>query len=234
MNTQKTMNKKFKLLIIGIAIIFISLWIVSSIFLPRGGDEKVTVKIPRGSSAGKIGQILHDDGIIRSAFGFKLMVKLARKGADLKPGAYILTPSMSPSEVMAKIVKGETSSKWLTIPEGYTIRQIADKIEEEGFGKSGKFYALAKFNGKSFKTSFPNPGNSLEGYLFPDTYLFPTGISEKDIINEMLDCFATKVYDPLKKDILSSDMNLHDIITLASLIEREARVAKDRPLISEV
>ncbi|MHB0999312.1 MAG: endolytic transglycosylase MltG [Armatimonadota bacterium] len=221
-------------LIIVLACAFILIWFISLLFLPRGGSEKITVKIPKGSSAGEIGRILQDEGIIRSGFGFKLMAKFSGKGVKMKPGAYILSPSMSPSAVMDKIVRGDASSRWLTIPEGFTIAQIADKVEEEGFGKSGIFRSLARYEGGSFQTAFPSPGDNLEGYLFPDTYLLPTGGTESDIILTMLDCFNKKAYEPFAADIQVSGMGFNDIITLASLIEREARVAEDRPLISAV
>lgn len=215
-------------------ILILIVWLLVIMFLPPERSKDLTVSIPKGSSAGDIGQILADQGVIRSAFGFKLMVRIKRIGSDLKPGAYNFQPNMTLSAVIGKIARGDSVSKWLSIPEGFTIRQIADRIKEEGFGNSSRFYSLAKFNGESFQTAFPSPGRSLEGYLFPDTYLVPIGMTEADIIREMLDCFNRKVYEPLADEIRASGMSLHDIVVTASLIEREARVPEDRPLISAV
>lgn len=225
--------KNKKNILIAAAFVLI-LWIFLIMFIPQGGSRKITVSIPRGFTAGDIGHLLVEKGIIRSAFGFKLLVRLKHSSSTLKPGAYNLDPSMSPLSVIDKIARGDSVSRWLSIPEGYTIRQIADRIEKERFGNASRFYSLAKFEGKSFPTEFPNPGESLEGYLFPDTYLVPTGVSEADIIRIMLDCFNRKAYKPLANEIQTSGMSLHDIVVMASLIEREAKVAKDRPLISAV
>ncbi|MHB1458486.1 MAG: endolytic transglycosylase MltG [Armatimonadota bacterium] len=224
-------NKRNILVVAAFAFI---LWTFMIMFVPRGGSGKITVNIPKGSTAGDIGQILAEKGVIRSAFGFKILVRIKHSSSNLKPGAYNLDPSMPPSAVIDKISRGDSVSKWLSIPEGYTIRQIADRIEEEGFGNSSRFYSLAKFQGKSFQTAFSNPGESLEGYLFPDTYLVPIGMSEADIIREMLGCFDRKANKPLADEIRASGMSLHDIVVTASLIEREARVPEDRPLISAV
>ena len=226
------MKNKRNILVV-VAFVFI-LWTLIIMFIPRGGSGKITVSIPKGSTASDIGRILAEKGVIRSAFGFKMLVRFKHNSSKLKPGAYNLDPSMSPSAVIDKIARGDSVSKWLSIPEGYTIRQIADRIEEEGFGNASRFYSLARYQGKSFQTAFPNPGESLEGYLFPDTYLVPIGMSEADIIREMLDCLNRKAYEPLADEIRASGMNLHDVVVMASLIEREAKVPKDRPLISAV
>lgn len=225
--------KNKKSILIAAAFVFI-LWIFIIMLVPHGGSRKITVSIPKGSTAGDVGRILVEKGVIRSSFGFKLLARIKQSSSKLKPGAYNLDASMTPSTVIDKIARGDSVSKWLSIPEGYTIRQIADRIEEEGFGNADKFYALARYQGKSFQTEFPNPGESLEGYLFPDTYLIATGLSEDEIIRQMLDCFNSKVYKPLANEIQSSGLNLHDTVVVASLIEREAKVAKDRPLISAV
>lgn len=227
------MKKSKRIILEVIAFAFI-LWMVIIMLVPQSSKHSVTVEIPRGSTAGDIAGILAGKGVIRSAFGFKLLVRIKQSGAAMKPGAYKLDRSMTPSAIIDKIARGDAVSKWLTIPEGFTVRQVADRIGEERFGRASRFYTLAHDKGADFPTVFRHPGSSLEGYLFPDTYLVSTGETEEGIIRDMLDCFNRKAYQPLAGEIQASGVNLHDTITLASLIEREARVPKDRPLISAV
>jgi len=219
----------------GLAVVVVvGYWVASAVLLPAGGSRVVIVQMPRDASAGDIGQILAARGVIRSAFGFRLLARVAGNSASLKPGAYKLSPSMAPLAVLGKISKGDAYALWITCPEGFTIRRIGERLEAEGAGDAERFYNLARFGGASFPTSFPHPSDSLEGYLFPDTYLAPVGEPEEKFIQEMLACFERKVAVPLAADISASGMSLHEIITLASLIEREAKIPKDRPLVSAV
>lgn len=227
------LNKKIILWSCLALAVIICLWLVQGM-LPVGGNSKKVVRIPSGTSASEVGGILKADGIIRSAFGFRLLARVTGKGTNLKPGAYELSPAMSPLAVINKIAKGDVCAKWVTVPEGFTILQIAERLGAEGLVESDAFLNRATQNGASYRTSFPHPADNLEGYLFPDTYLIPTGESADEIIQDMLNCFERRVAKPLADDLAKSDMSLHQIITLASLIEREARVPKDRPLISAV
>ena len=192
------------------------------------------VPIPRGSSAGDIGRILAAHKVIRSSLGFTLMARATGRSKGLKPGAYLLSPSMTPLEVMAKIANGDVCARWVTFPEGFTVRQMAERLAAEGFGNADRFLQMALYGGSSLTSSFHRPNSSLEGYLFPDTYLIPLGGSEEALIQEMLDCFDRKVVETLAAAMAKSDMSLHEVVTLASLIEREARIPKDRALISAV
>lgn len=209
-------------------------WVAVSMLTPVGGSETVNVQVPRGTSAAGLGRLLAGKGVIRSAFGFRLLARMSGKTAALKPGAYSLNTGMTPSAILEMIANGDVSARWVTIPEGFTVQQIGDRLQADGLADSAKFTDLALNNGASFHTSFQHPNSSLEGYLFPDTYLIPKGSSEEAIIQEMLKGFESKVAIPFSSEIAASGWTLHDVVTLASLIEREARVSKDRPLISSV
>lgn len=206
------------------------LWVIVAMFLPAGSGREVIVRIPRGSSAVFIARVLDKKGIIRSATGFVVLAQVRGQSRLLKPGAYKLSPRMTPSQIMDKIVRGDVCARWVTFPEGFNIWQIAERLEAEGLADANRFVELARTRGTLFKTRFPHPGNNLEGYLFPDTYLLPIGAKEEFIIQLMLDTFYQRV-NPV---VAGKNVDLHKIVTLASLIEREARVPKDRPLISAV
>jgi len=216
-----------------LALVIVACWAVRSTLLPVGGAATVTVRVPRGASAGKIGAILAESRVIRSPLGFKMLAHLTGKASRLKPGAYRISGSMTPPKILDMMAKGETCATWITIPEGFTVRQIAHRLASEKLVNEDRFLDLALHGGSSFRTGFPHPAGSLEGYLFPDTYLIAPGSSEEAIISDMLVCFQRRVADGLGPGA-GEGLNLHQIITLASLIEREARVSKDRPLVSAV
>lgn len=227
------MKSKSVRILIAVGIVVLAfLWIAHGMFA-AGPSGKVRVMIPKGSSASQIGGILAERGVVRSAFGFQLLARMTGKSGSLKPGAYEIDPSAGPRAALNKIASGDVSARWITIPEGFTIRQIGERLQAEGIGKADRFDELALRGGESFDTSFPH-SYSLEGYLFPDTYLVPIGASEEFVIKMMLDAFADKIANPLANEIAGSGMSLRECITLASLIEREARIPKDRPLVSAV
>lgn len=231
---KNTMKSKYVRILIAAGIIILAfLWIMHGMFA-AGPSGKVRVMIPNGSSASEIAGILAGKGVVRSAFGFELLARLTGKSSSLKPGAYALDPALGPRAALEKIASGDVSARWITIPEGFTIRQIGKRLEAERIGRADRFDELALRGGEFFDTSFPHPGHSLEGYLFPDTYLIPIGTSEEVIIKMMLDAFGSKIAGPLAGDLARSGMSLRQCMTLASLIEREARIPKDRPLISAV
>lgn len=224
--------RRKKLVIIAPAAVLILLawWAVRSILMPIGGEGWRIVDIPKGASAGRIGRILAENKVIRSGLGFDLLARITHKSSSLKPGAYRLSPSMPPGEIMDKIVKGDICAKWVTIPEGFTVRRIAERLAAQGLVNEGRFLYLAS-NGQSFDAGFAH-GDNLEGYLFPDTYLIPLGSTEEAVIRQMLDCFNKRVVGYMAST--KPDMPLDKVVILASLIEREARVPKDRPLVSAV
>lgn len=215
------MKKRARLAILVLAAVVVVF--MGSALLPAGGSGSVVVNVPEGSSARQIGAILASKGVVRSDLGFRLTARVLGKSGSLKSGAYEFKLPVSPLTVLHRIASGDVSGVWVTFPEGFTDRQMADLIQEKELGTSARFMAIAG-----------NGPESMEGYLFPDTYLFPIGSSENDIIDMMRECFRVKVSEPLADDIKRSGMSLHETITLASLVEREAMVDKDRPLISAV
>lgn len=227
-------SKLFRILIAIAALMVALLGIAHSMFASAGPSGKVIVMIPNGSSAGEVAGILREKGVVRSAFGFKVLARLSGKSGELKPGAYELNPAAGTKAALDKIASGDVSARWITIPEGYTLSQIGERLEAHRVGSAARFRDLASRGGESFETSFAHPGAGLEGYLFPDTYLIPLGSTEEHAIQMMLDAFGSKAAEPLAGEISRSGMTLHDCVTLASLVEREARIPKDRALISAV
>lgn len=149
----------------------------------------------------------------------------------LKPGVYRISPSEAPEQIVRMLADGTTATARVTFPEGFTLRQYATRLAERHVTDEQSFMALATQGGKSFRCAdgFTPPSKNLEGYLFPDTYDFDPGISNRQIIQEMLDHFDKQVVqeEPRVKDWRKP-------VILGSLIEREAEVEHDRPLIAAV
>ena len=234
-------------LVLLLSALVLIVWALAVGSRPVSGDETpVRVVIAKGISANRIAEILHESGVIRSRFIFMLTCRMSGAGGNLKPGVYELNRAMSVPEVVRLLVKGESLESWVTIPEGYNARQIGDLLEKERLVYSEGFVRLAITGVYQFPAyPFTHP-HSLEGYLFPDTYLVARGIDPQGIIVKMLDAFEVKVITALRPEIeeaidqrfgLAPDsfpLGLHKILTLASLVEREAKIEKDRPLIAAV
>jgi len=207
---------------------------VASAFMPVGGSRKVQIVIPARSSSWDIAKALKKAGIIRSVWGFVIAARVLGESTKLQAGEYEFSPEMNLIEVIDKIASGDTLSLRVTIPEGYTIEQIAALLKSHRLAEEPKFIQLARYHAGRFRDLLEVPGNSLEGYLFPDTYLIPKATSEEAIIRMMLTAFQKKILEPMDQDLQSSDRTLHEIVTMASMVEREARKPQERSMIAAV
>ncbi|MBP6965162.1 MAG: endolytic transglycosylase MltG [Armatimonadetes bacterium] len=228
------MTRSRRVAVAAAALVVLILAWLAFVMLATGPKGKVAVMIPKGASASHVAEVLARHRAVRSAFGFKLLAAVTGRSGSLKPGGYEIDPAAGPLSALGKIARGDVSARWVTIPEGYTIRRIGERLDEAKLGRAERFVELASHSGRSFPTSWQHPGDNLEGYLFPDTYLVPVGAREEDIIRMMLDAFGRKIVGPVADDLRSSGMDLHRCVTIASLVEREAAVPKDRALISAV
>lgn len=193
----------------------------------------VLVAIPSGANARKIGDILARKHLVRKATGFVLAARWAGVADKMKAGRYELSPAMSSREIATRIALGLTANDVVTIPEGYTVAQVARRLADHHMADEAKFLALAQTQGRSFRAGFQPPADSLEGYLYPDTYRIPKGTGEREVITQMLRNFDRHVLtDDNKIRIAQTPGGLPAVVNLASLVEREAETDKDRPLIA--
>ena len=227
-------------IIITIILIFIcalggGLYFGSKIFLPLNEDSTgnpILVKIKRGSSVKAIADSLEKYEIIKDADDFIFTTKLFGNVAKLKAGAYQLNKGLSPYKTMNLIVEGKVSSVNVVIPEGVTSYQIASLFSKKLEIDSTKFIDLV--NNPVFISSLDLSTNSIEGYLFPNTYSFYWGISEKEIINILIKEYHRNFTDSLQNVVTEKGWSIHQILTLASIIEGEAMVDSERAVISAV
>ena len=199
----------------------------------------VTIKIPVGTYGQQIGEDLEAAGIIRSATAWHLWVKwlsLQEPNLEFKAGTYNLSPTEPLRVIVDKILQGDVVRLSYVIREGWSIKQMAEYFESEGFFPAADFIAATKNIPHDKFPWLPDNVPHLEGYLFPDTYkIVPENTTPEAIINQMLGQFeqiALPVYQKNRNN--ATKLNLHEWVSLASIVEKEAVVAEERGLISGV
>ncbi len=206
--------------------------------LDRDNSALVSVVVEQGASTSDIANALKDAGVIRSARNFKICSKIWRFDGKYKAGVYSFSQSMTCSEISEIIVSGQETTNTFTIPEGYTINQIASTLAENGLVDKEKFIKATKdssaYDGYDFLKDAQKGKNHLEGYLFPSTYQVATNADEKEIITTMLNQFDSVFTDEYKKRAKKLGYSENEIIIIASIIEKEAQVDEDRAKIASV
>ena len=194
-------------------------------------DQLVTIK--PGASAQSIVAQLHEIGIVKQPSLFALYLRLKGKGGQLKPGVYKFSSPMSPLEAIDKIERGDVAFERFTIPEGFNRFDIAAALAEKTGKASEQDFLRLMNNPKAIAKHAPQAKN-LEGYLFPDTYNYTPDASPEELISMMVNRFED-VFTPAWATRASElHLTVHQVITLASIIEEEARVPEDRAKISSV
>lgn len=204
----------------------------------EGDKPPVIIEIPKNSSSSSVAKMLKEKNLIKSTLAFRCYSRLKGWDSKIQAGEYQLSASMSIPEILKTIMRGSQVFYTFTVPEGYNVEQIAQLLAEKGLGSKEKFLALCK-NGDGLEYPFlkKHPGTKylLEGYLFPDTYKITKQSTEKDIIHMMLERFAGEL-ERLDFAEKAEKLNLtvHEAVTIASMIEKEAIFDKERPIISGV
>lgn len=189
--------------------------------------------LPKGASFKTTLARLEQMGLITNPFYFELLARSAGKQGSLKAGEYALETGMTPAQLLEMITEGRSLQFTLTVPEGFTMKDIARRLEELGAGTSREFFDTAR-NPATLRR-YEVEADSFEGYLFPDTYHFAKGSELKVVLGMMADHFMKKVRtEEILRQVESSGFTLHEILTLASLIEKETALAEEKELISAV
>jgi UPF0755 protein len=228
--------------IIFILLILLSNWITKictehevSAVDPSDGSF-IAITIEQGTGTAQIAAQLKSENLIRNTFLFKLKSRLSGLDGKYKAGIHSLSKNMSMDEIMEGLLAGRDNTVRFTIPEGYDVRRTAEALSSINLIDSDDFIDEIE-NGDFdhwFLETAPKGKSRLEGYLFPDTYEVFTGASEHEIIQKMLDQFG-KVFTKEDEELaLQHGLNVNEIIILASIIEREAVIPKDRPIIAGV
>lgn len=190
------------------------------------------ITIADGSTFQHVAGLLERERLIKSRSAFVLLGKANAADRKIRPGEYELNPTMAPADILAKLLAGRVVLHSVTIPEGYTMVQIAEVLAQRQITDRAEFLRLAK--DKAFIKTLGISAETLEGYLYPDTYRFPKPVSAKDVIRtmvEQLNQVITPEWQARAKDI---HLTIHQVLTLASVIEKETGSGEERPQISSV
>jgi len=202
------------------------------LFSPQTPTKPVQLQIQPGSGLNKVASDLQASGVIRSALGVKLLARWNHQSGKIQAGRYQFKHPATPGEILNRLVQGDVEKVSLTIPEGFTLQQIIARIAEKGFGHKEQLLKLA--SDVDFIQSLGISAKSLEGYLFPETYLFAPGIDEKTLLTMLVSQFHSHADSKLKNDAKKIGLNLHQWVTLASIIEKETGIVAEMPVISSV
>ncbi|MDR3203202.1 MAG: endolytic transglycosylase MltG [Deltaproteobacteria bacterium] len=201
---------------------------------PENVSREIIVDIPPGATAAQVAEILHKAGVIRSTDAFMKAIKIRgyiKKNTGLKAGEHVLNPSLSVWENLSLLVKGNFKVYNITVPEGRSMREIGKSLEDAGLANASEFLALCRNH--EFISSLGFHAESLEGFLFPETYAFTKNTQVKDIIKAMTNQFwkVWKKYDALAA---KKGLSVNEVATLASIVEKETASPKERPIIAQV
>jgi len=200
------------------------------------GDPSLTViyTISRGQSFNATARQLAQTGLCFSETKLRFIATLYGLDKKIKAGEYRLSGDMTPETILSILTRGKVHLHKLTIPEGYTIKQIADVVEKNGLGKAADVTGLCFSNEFTRRMNLPDGAPSLEGYLFPETYLFEKGTTEETILTAMVNRFKAVFTETLQREGNALGLTPNEVVTLASIIEKETGASFERPVISSV
>jgi UPF0755 protein len=222
--------RKFLAVVLLLAVVGAGVVGTYMVLAPAGPTVEQFVVIPTGSSATRIGRILEDQGIIRNRYAFDAW-RLFKRGT-LKAGEYRFDHPVPLTEVYGRLVRGDVYTVTVTIPEGYNVFDIAKTMEEAKLHTAKEFIAGATANVGLVK-DLDQTAPTLEGYLFPETYKFPPAWTVKEMQAAMVKEFRRKA-QALGITGAGTSASVHDVVTLASLVEKETGVASERGAVASV
>jgi peptidoglycan lytic transglycosylase G len=215
-----TVLRGHPLRVVGALAALAALWFLLALFQPFHGDGsgRVVVTIPKGASVSEVGDILDEQGVVSSSTLFQVRVTIAGKRSDLYPGRFVLASGMSYGSAIDALSTAPVKKvATVTIPEGYSRAQVAPLAEEAGLAGS-----------------YMKASRGHEGFLFPDTFELKPNAPVADLVQLQLQDFKRRIEGVDMSYAKSKNLTVYDVITIASMVEREAMVEEERPLVAAV
>jgi UPF0755 protein len=195
------------------------------------GTERF-VEIAPGTGSRAIGKALVDAGVVRDEWTFRLAVFMTGTQRELKAGEYRFTTPASAKDVARKLARGDVFLRPITFPEGLSLKEMAGIYQSRGLGTSAAFLKAAR--NTSLIAALDPSAKDLEGYLFPDTYNVPRKMGAEALIRKMVEAFIRVYGETVQKDVEAGTRPLRDVLTLASIVEKEASQPDERPIVAAV
>jgi len=194
--------------------------------------SEVLITIPSGSSFVSASRLLVDAGVVRSLKSFVFLGKIKGLSNSIQAGELKFRTDMTPRQALDVLVRGKAVSYHVTIPEGYNIHLISALLAEKGLGEADRVIELVA--DPEFVRGLDIPADSLEGFLFPDTYSWPKGLSEEDILRRMVAKYKSVFTEAMRARAHEINMTELEVVTLASIIEKETGAPEEREQVSAV
>ncbi len=219
-------------LVVAAAIVVVALLLYGAFFDRSRPIARTRVVIPSGASFDDVLGRLRSAGVIAHALPLHVLARLRGEETKVRAGEYRFVPHETEADVLhALVTQGATVAEWVTIPEGFTDEQIAQRLQRAGVGDAATFarsFAAASIVVGGVRT------HGLEGFLFPDTYLVPVGATPQQIEEELESGFLAALPADASRRARALHVSVPQAVTVASLVEREAKLDKDRPMIAGV
>jgi UPF0755 protein len=218
---------------VGVIVGAASMWFRDAVYVDRARPEHQTdVVIARGATFSQVVSALQEKGVLQHALAFRLLARLRHVDSDVKAGEYRFPARQTSDEILKRLVRGEQFAVWVTIPEGYTAREIARALAGRALGDASAYEHAFLHDGGTVVAGGRTP--NLEGYLFPSTYLIPTGDSPGQVTKILVDQFHKELPRDAAARAKTLGRTVPEVVVIASLIEREGKADEDRPLIASV
>jgi UPF0755 protein len=193
--------------------------------------EQTDVVIPRGATFAQVVAVLRQDGVLAQPLAFRILARLRHVDGAVKAGEYRFPAHQTSDQVLQRLVRGEQTAIWVTIPEGFTAKQIAAALADRGLGDAATFERIFLHDGVELGGTRTR---SLEGCLFPSTYLIPTDDTPAGDARILVDQFRRELPADAAAQAKALGRSLPEVVTIASIVEREGKLDQDRPLIASV
>jgi UPF0755 protein len=193
--------------------------------------EPVLFEVPRGASLQAIAARLEAQGLIRNARAIEILARYRRLGSALRAGEYRLSPASTAGEILDTLASGRVATYEVVVPEGFTAAMIAARLADANLADAEEF--LAWVRDPASPGFYGVEGTSLEGYLFPETYRLSRGLTPRETAGVFVNQFLA-VWRELEPRARSRNLSMHEVVTLASIVEKETGIPEERPLIAAV
>ena len=229
------MKRLLRLLLVAVVLIGGSLWWVShrlGASYKGFSDPEVFVDIPPGLGVGAIADRLASAGVVADAWTFRLAARLSQVDRQLKAGEYRFAEAATPTAIAERLARGDVHQRPVTFPEGLTVVEMGQIFERTGLGTAAEFETAA--HDVALVAEFDPDARSLEGYLFPSTYALSRRAGSAGTIRAMVAEFGRAFDRPLREAAAARQMSPREVVTLASIIEKETGAGNERAMVSAV
>jgi UPF0755 protein len=220
------------LTLVAVPLLGISLWLQSFVATEVAPVKPAEVEVRPGSSFSRTASQLEEAGVISDAMRFSLLARWRQVTGQVRAGQYLFESAARPGEVLDRLVAGDIRKFQVTIPEGFNLQDIAARLATTGIGTAEEFLALSR--DAEFLDELGIEAPSLEGYLFPETYTYTASTPPRQLLQAMVKQLQAELTPELLAEASALKLDRHQLITLASIIQKEAGNVTEMPLISAV